>query len=83
MFIESWGRYKTIMDVVEVADIRLELHGACSDRANRVMFENVGAEVLDTCREEDILLKHVKSVVVKSIHKEVLILIFLVFLFYL
>ena len=52
------------------ADIRLELRAACSDDVNRLLFEYVGADALDTCTEGE-LLKNIKSVAVKSVHKEV------------
>jgi hypothetical protein len=48
----------------------MELRSACSDDVNKLLFEYVGSAVLDTCTENQ-LLGHIKSVAVKSVHKEV------------
>ena len=70
LFIDSWTRYKTMVNVTELASIRMELRAACSDDVNKLLFEYVGSTVLDVCTEDD-LLKHIKAVAVKSVHKEV------------
>ena len=70
LFMDTWARYKTMINVVEVASVRMELRAACSDDVNKLLFEFVGAGTLDGCTEEE-LLGHIKSVAVKSVHKEV------------
>ena len=70
LFKDSWRRYKTMTDLTEVDDIRMELRAACSKDVNRLLFEFVGATILDTATEDD-LLTHIRSVAVKGTHKEV------------
>ena len=70
LFNDTWTRYKTMINVVEVGAIRMELRAACSDDVNKLLFEYVGTDILDACTEEQ-LLDHIKSVAVKSVHKEV------------
>ena len=70
LFEDTWVRYKTMINVTDVAAIRMELRAACSDDVNRLLFEFVGSEILDACTEKE-LLAHIKSVAVKSVHKEV------------
>ena len=59
-----------MIKVVEADAIRLELRDACSEDVNKLLFEYVGTVELETCSEEQ-LLEHIKSVAVKSVHKEV------------
>ena len=70
LFEDTWVRYKTMINVTDLAAIRMELRAACSEDVNRLLFEFVGSEILDACTEKD-LLAHIKSVAVKSVHKEV------------
>lgn len=70
LFLDTWARYKQMASVTEVGTIRMELRSACSSDVNKMLFEFVGADVLDTCTEAD-LLGHIKSVAVKTVHKEV------------
>ena len=57
-------------NIMDVNIIRMELRAACSDDVNKLLFEFVGTGALDVCSEED-LLKHIKAVAVKVVHKEV------------
>ena len=70
LFEDSWGRYKKMAKLVDLESIRMELRAACSQDVNKMLFEFVGAETLDTCTEAD-LLNHIKSVAVRTVHKEV------------
>ena len=53
-----------------VAVVRQELRTACSAEVNKLLFEFVGATALNECTEAE-LLGHIKSVAVKTVHKEV------------
>ena len=67
---DSWSRYKKMTNIVDLETIRMELRAACSVDVNKMLFEFVGAETLDTCTEAE-LLNHIKSVAVRTVHKEV------------
>ena len=68
---DSWTRYKTMLNIDrDEARKRMELRAACSDEVNKLLFEYVDPENLNACPEPD-LLKHIKEVAVRSIHKEV------------
>ena len=72
LLMDKWGRYKTMCNIkpTDVETIRLELRAACTDDVDKLLFEFVGASVLDGCTEAQ-LLEHIKSVTVKHTHKEV------------
>ena len=72
LFDDAWSRYKKMVGVTatDVEAIRMELRACCSTDVNRMLFEFVGKETLDTCSEED-LLTHIKSVAVEQVHPEV------------
>ena len=72
LILDKWTRYKTMCNIKpeNVEMIRLELRAACSDDVDKLLFEFVGATVLDSCTEKE-LLDHIKSVTVKHTHKEV------------
>ena len=67
---DTWVRYKAMINVTDLAAIRMELRAACAEDVNRLLFEFVGSDILDACTEKE-LLAHIKSVAVKSVHKEV------------
>ena len=69
---DSWTRYKQMCNFTptDVDAIRLELRASCSEDLNKQLFEYVGATVLNTCTEAQ-LLTHIKLVAVKTVHKEV------------
>ena len=71
LLMDKWGRYKTMCNIkpTDVETIRLELRAACTDDVDKLLFEFVGASVLDGCTEAQ-LLEHIKSVTVKHTHKE-------------
>lgn len=72
IFIDMWSRYKRMCNLSEASIdiIRLELRACCSAEVNKLLFEYVGAAVLDGCTEDQ-LLGHMKEVAVKTVHKEV------------
>ena len=71
LFEDTWSRYKYMLNMeLDEARKRMELRAACSDEVNKLLFEYVGPETLKSCSELE-LLKHIKEVAVKSIHKEV------------
>ena len=72
LFVDTWVRYKRMcnLDAVDTEVIRLELRASCSNEVNRLLFEYVGSVVLDDSTEEQ-LLQHIKTVAVKTVHKEV------------
>ena len=72
LFQDTWTRYKSMVRVSndDIATIRQELRTACSPEVNKLLFEYVGAPTLDACSEAE-LLGHIKSVAVKTVHKEV------------
>ena len=56
----------------EQSYICLELRETCSDAVNKLLYEFKGAPELNSDDlTEDRLLEHIKSVAVKTIHKEV------------
>ena len=70
LFDDSWGRYKKMANITDLETIRMELRAGCSPDVNKMLFEFVGAETLDTCTEAELLV-HIKSVAVRTVHKEV------------
>ena len=56
--------------ITTLTGTRNELRSSCSPTVNRLLFNFVGAETLNSCTEQQ-LLQHIKSVAVKRIHKEV------------
>ena len=72
-FLNKWSRYKEMCELDDNNDanrIRLELRAACSDDVDRLLFEYVGETKLDNASETE-LMEHIKSVTVKTVHKEV------------
>ena len=70
LFKDSWNRYKAMTGINNPDALRMELRAACSQDVNKLLFEYIGAETLDTSTEND-LLEHIKRVAVKGTHKEV------------
>ena len=56
--------------ITEADMLRMELRASCSQDVNKLLFEYVGADALNTATEHA-LLNHIKSVAVKGTHKEV------------
>ena len=56
--------------ISNLVEIRNELRSTCSMVISKLLFDFVGADQLNSCTEQQ-LLAHIKSVVVKGVHKEV------------
>ncbi len=71
LLMDTWGRYKDMCRFAagDTTSIR-SMRATCSDDVNKLLFEFVGASVLNECTEEQ-LLGHIKAVAVKHTHKEV------------
>ena len=67
LFVDAWGRYKEICDLVE---IRNDLRTVCLLNVNRLLFQLLGSETLNIATEEQ-LLHQIGLVAVKGLHKEV------------
>ena len=70
LFKDTWQRYKTMTGLAGEDGIRMELRASCSSDVNKLLFEFVGATMLDTASEQE-LLGHIRSIAVKGTHKEV------------
>lgn len=72
LFTDTWSRYKTMIGAQDgdADTIRMELRTACSTDLNKMLFEFVGPETLNTCSETE-MLAHIKSIAVKETHPEV------------
>ena len=72
IFKDSWQRYKRISDLVDVGEICLELRECCSTEVNKLLYQYAGSKELNaTDLTEEKLMAFIKSVAVKSVHKEV------------
>ena len=70
IFEDSWKRYKRMARIVEEEDKIMELRSCCSGEVNKMLFEFVGATKLNAASlTEDQLMKHIKLVAVKTVHK--------------
>ena len=75
IFEDKWHRYKLMIGVSsdranDAEKIRMELRESCSSDVNKMLFEFVGPDVLNTCTEAA-LLAHIKKISVKQTHPEV------------
>ena len=70
IFIDSWDRYKEMCGLTEPSMLRNELRTACSKEVNRLLFDLIGSEALNSATEEQ-LLRQIKLVAVRGLHKEV------------
>jgi len=72
LFLDKWQRYKSIARLEETSEICLELRESCSPEINRLLFDFIGRDTLnDDGLTEENLLKFIKQVAVRSVHKEV------------
>jgi len=72
IFLDKWQHYKQIADLDGDREICLELRESCSTHVNKLLYEYVGTDELNRDRiTEKTMLQHIKSVAVKSVHKEV------------
>ena len=70
IFADAWRRYKVMARLTDPDDIRNELRSACDPSVNEMLYNFVGPDILNTATEDE-LLSHIKSVAVKSVHREV------------
>ena len=70
VYLDSWSLYKNMTEITDANKLRMELRASCSPDLNRMLFEFVGADVLNTCTETQ-MLQHIKSVAVRETHPEV------------
>lgn len=71
ILLDKWQHYKRIAELSE-QDVCLELMESCSSHVHELLYQYVGtAELYNPRMSEEIMLKHIKSVAVKSVHKEV------------
>ena len=70
IFEDSWARYKNMTRINAEADKIMELRACCSTEVNKLLFDFVGPEKLNSSTEDE-LLKLIKSLAVKGVHKEV------------
>ena len=69
LFIDEWTQYKDMCGLKDSAVIRNELRSACTPETNRLLFELIGPEALNTATEEH-LLQQIRLVAVKRLHKK-------------
>ena len=68
-FIDDWTWYKDMCGLKDLAVIRNELRSACTPETNRLLFELIGPEALNTITEE-LLLQQIRLVAVKCCTKK-------------
>ena len=72
LFMDKWRRFKHSAGLTETEDTILELRDCCSDQVNRMLFEFIGFEELNRPSLTELeLLNHIKTVAVRTVHKEV------------
>lgn len=70
MFLDDWQRYKQMSMLATDEDIRNELRSTCSKEVRTMLFNFIGSEFLVNASEVE-LVAYIKSVAVRSVHKEV------------
>ena len=70
LFLDTWARYKETCGLEDPAEIRNELREACTPETNKLLFELVGPERLNSASEE-YLMHQIRLVAVRGLHKEV------------
>ena len=70
VYLDSWSLYKNMTGITDANTLRMELRASCSVDLNKMLFEFVGADVLNVAAEDE-MLGHIKSVAVKQTHPEV------------
>ena len=71
ILLDKWQHYKRIAELSD-QDVCLELMESCSSQVHELLYQYVGTTKLygDEMTEK-LLLEHIKSVAVKTVHKEV------------
>ena len=70
LFMNTWNWYKEMCKLTNLSTICNELRTACTPELNRLLFDLMGAEALNTA-SEDPLLQYIKLIAVRGLHKEV------------
>ena len=70
LFTDSWQRYKDMCRLRDISEIRNELRSSCSSDVNKLLFDLIGSDRLNSASEAELLM-FIKSVAVKGMHKEV------------
>lgn len=71
LFLDRWLRYKQTAKLLTSSEICLELRNTCHENVDKLLFEFVGAQELNSTRlTEEALLDHIKHVAVGSTHKD-------------
>ena len=70
VFLDAWSRYKDMCEMTDPVVIRNELRITCTPELNRLLFDLMGPETLNTATEEQ-LLQQIKLITVRGLHKEV------------
>ena len=71
LFLDRWQRYKQTAKLLTTSEIILELRNTCHENVDKLLFEFVGAQELNSTRlTEKALLGHIKHVAVGSTHKD-------------
>ena len=68
--MDTWNWYKEMCKLTNPSTICNELRMACIPELNRLLFDLMGADTLNTA-SEDQLLQYIKLVTVRGLHKEV------------
>ena len=68
LFTDSWQRYKDMCRLRDISEIRNELRSSCSSDVNKLLFDLIGSDRLNSASEAE-LLTFIKSVAVKGMHK--------------
>ena len=71
VFVDAWGRYKRLTELVDAEELCLELRECCSPAVNKLLYEYRKDDLSDNRLSEEELLKYIKEVAVKTIHPEV------------
>ena len=61
MFTDQLARYKDMTNLRNLAEIRNELRSTCSREVNKLLFDLVGAESLNTSTEQELLQHKISS----------------------
>ena len=70
IFEDNWSRFKRMAKLTTADEIRDNLRECCEPQLNKRLFDVKGVATLNAASEAD-LLKWIKEIAVKGVHKEV------------
>ena len=70
VFEDQWARFKRMATLTSIDEIRDNLRQCCAAQLNKRLFDVKGAATLDAATEVN-LMKWIKEIAVKGVHKEV------------